>query len=263
MNDLSRSPIRPVIRSIVKSIFKILGGAPAFNPASLFTGGFQGGFYDPSDLSTLWQDSARTTPVTADGDPVGCIDDKSGNGNHLKQATSGKRPLYKTSGGLHWLLFDGVDDAIQMTAAATWSNMFVSIGYDHVSGTEQWTTNTGTANASSFRKFSGNLSLTAGNGASASVASSNTGGAFIEGGEVVAATNSGIGRRNGASLGAITTGGASMGSFKIITIGSASNMAVNNSNMLFYGAVFLGRTATSGEISSTESFIASKSGVTL
>jgi hypothetical protein len=86
-----------------------------FSPASLFAGGVVGAVYDPSDLSTLWQDSARTTPVTADGDPVGCIDDKSGNGNHATQPTGVRRPLYKTAGGLHWLEGDGVDDWLRST----------------------------------------------------------------------------------------------------------------------------------------------------
>lgn len=84
----------------------LTGGAASFSPASLSPSAW----YDPSDLSTLFQDSAGTTPVTADGDPVGKMLDKSGNGNHLTQATAGSRPLYKTSGGLSWLLFDGVDD---------------------------------------------------------------------------------------------------------------------------------------------------------
>ncbi|PIE10063.1 MAG: hypothetical protein CSA72_10645, partial [Rhodobacterales bacterium] len=36
-------------------------------------------WYDPSDLSTLFQDAAMTIPVTADGDPVGAVQDRSGN----------------------------------------------------------------------------------------------------------------------------------------------------------------------------------------
>lgn len=38
---------------------------------------FNGVWYDPSDLSTLFQDSAGATPVTAAGQPVGLILDKS------------------------------------------------------------------------------------------------------------------------------------------------------------------------------------------
>jgi hypothetical protein len=48
---------------------------------------------------TLWQDSARTTPVTANNDPVGAWDDASGNGYHVLQATAGNRPVYKATGG--------------------------------------------------------------------------------------------------------------------------------------------------------------------
>lgn len=44
---------------------------------SLFSAGEQGVWYDPSDLSTLFQDSAGTIPVTAVGQPVGLILDKS------------------------------------------------------------------------------------------------------------------------------------------------------------------------------------------
>ena len=44
---------------------------------ALFTNGEQGIWLDPSDMSTMFQDSAGTIPVTADGQPVGLILDKS------------------------------------------------------------------------------------------------------------------------------------------------------------------------------------------
>jgi hypothetical protein len=49
----------------------------AFSPASLFTSGVQGAWYDPSDYSSLFQDSVGTTPVTAVEQPVGLMLDKS------------------------------------------------------------------------------------------------------------------------------------------------------------------------------------------
>ena len=48
-----------------------------FNPQTLFSAGQQGAFYDPSDLTTLFQDSAGITPVTAAGQTVGLMLDKS------------------------------------------------------------------------------------------------------------------------------------------------------------------------------------------
>ena len=59
------------------SIVSLSCGATEFSPASLFTGGVQGAWYDPSDYSTLFQDSAGTTPVTAVEQPVGLMLDKS------------------------------------------------------------------------------------------------------------------------------------------------------------------------------------------
>lgn len=43
----------------------------------MFTNGEQGAWYDPSDLSTLYQDAAGTIPVTAVEQPVGLMLDKS------------------------------------------------------------------------------------------------------------------------------------------------------------------------------------------
>lgn len=59
----------------------------------LFSASEPGAWYDPSDMSTLFQDSAGTVPVTAAEQPVGRILDKSGRGNHASQGTSTKRPV--------------------------------------------------------------------------------------------------------------------------------------------------------------------------
>ena len=68
-------------------------GFTSFSPASLFAAGEQGVWYDPSDFSTMFQDSAGTTPVTAVEQPVGRILDKSGRGNTATQATAASRPV--------------------------------------------------------------------------------------------------------------------------------------------------------------------------
>lgn len=48
----------------------------SFTPLSLFAASEPGFWYDPSDLTTLFQDSAGTTPVTAAGQVVGLVLDK-------------------------------------------------------------------------------------------------------------------------------------------------------------------------------------------
>lgn len=80
------------------------------SPASLFTPGAVGFHFDPAQMSSLYQDAAATIPVTAAGQPVGCMKDLSGLGNHATQGTAGSRPTYQTASGKHWLEFDGVDD---------------------------------------------------------------------------------------------------------------------------------------------------------
>ncbi|SFM71655.1 hypothetical protein [Marinobacter pelagius] len=67
------SPIvRPLFRPLFRSVFR----GSAFDPLSLFANGEQGAFYLP-EPQYLYQDSAETIPVTADGDPVGLMLDKS------------------------------------------------------------------------------------------------------------------------------------------------------------------------------------------
>ena len=78
----------------------------------LFANGEQGFAYDPNDLSTMFQDAAGTIPVTAAGQPVGLVKDKSGRNNHAYQTTSAARPLLQRNAttGAYYLAFDGSDD---------------------------------------------------------------------------------------------------------------------------------------------------------
>ena len=93
--------------------------SPGLNGAmvGLFAAGEQGAWYDPSDFTTMFQDSAGTVAVTAVEQPVGKILDKSGNGNHATQATSTARPVLRQDASGHYYLdFDGVDDFLVTSA---------------------------------------------------------------------------------------------------------------------------------------------------
>ena len=65
----------------------------AFDPSRLVVGSTALVWLDPSDLTTLFQDAAGTTPVTAPGQPVGLALDKSGNGFHATSSGT-SRPTY-------------------------------------------------------------------------------------------------------------------------------------------------------------------------
>jgi len=84
-----------------------------FSPAPLFAAGEPGAWFDPSDLTTLFQDDAATVPVTAAGQSVAVMLDKSGRGNHATQTTALNRPTYQVdSSGRGHLLFDGSNDGM-------------------------------------------------------------------------------------------------------------------------------------------------------
>lgn len=75
--DLNKTPRNILNQAIVRAIVSENNGL----------------LFDPSDISTLYQDAAGTTPVTAVEQPVGKILDKSGNGNHATQSVTASRPV--------------------------------------------------------------------------------------------------------------------------------------------------------------------------
>ena len=99
--------------------------------AQMFASGKQGLVYDIDNISTLFQDSAFTVPVTAVEQPVGGMLDLSGRGNHATQATTTKRPIYSRRVNLlvsseeitnaAWTLFNGgtKTSATRFTFSAT------------------------------------------------------------------------------------------------------------------------------------------------
>lgn len=104
-----------------------------YSPSDLFQDGTQGLWLDPSDLSTMFQDSGDTTgtvPVTAVEQPVGLILDKSGRGNHAYAPSDAARPTLKQdANGMYYLLFSGAQS--MQTASINFTStdkMFMSVG---------------------------------------------------------------------------------------------------------------------------------------
>ena len=89
----------------------------------LFSAAEPGAWYDPSNLSTLFQDEAGSIPVTAVEQPVGRMLDLSGRGNHASQATTTKRPVLSARYNLllNSDLFGAVAGA-PGTPPTSWSN---------------------------------------------------------------------------------------------------------------------------------------------
>lgn len=69
-------------------------------------------WHDASFAAGLWQNSTRTAVATANADVIGAWDDRSGNGYHITQATTGFKPTLRTNiqNAKNGLRFDGADD---------------------------------------------------------------------------------------------------------------------------------------------------------
>lgn len=80
------------------SPFGALRGSAAFTPASLFANDETGIWLDPSDTSTLFQDTAGTTPVTALGQTVALALDKSQGAGYAGGSFTGLGPELVTNG---------------------------------------------------------------------------------------------------------------------------------------------------------------------
>jgi hypothetical protein len=84
------------------------GGADPLTAALAWVdAGADGALIGPT--SARWQDSARTTPWAADGDPVGAVADLSRFGSSLEQATPGNRP----TGHVGYLLNNGTTSFLE------------------------------------------------------------------------------------------------------------------------------------------------------
>jgi len=112
--------------------------AAAFSPLSLSPAAW----YDFSDLTTLFTDAARTTPVTADGDVIGGVTDKSGNGFHATQATTANKPLWKAAiqNGRGVARLDGVNDylSVSISLAAGSLTVFMAVNPNSVISTYKY-----------------------------------------------------------------------------------------------------------------------------
>jgi hypothetical protein len=143
--------------------------APSWTPADYFTGSVAGAYYDISDISTLFQDTAGTTPVTASGQSVNRVNDKSGNGHHLT-ATTTQPPIYRTDGGAGgdkpYLDFDGVNDVLKtatFTAVSQPHYQGIAVKQDTVAATMFYTDGgSGGNNRFALGASSGGVAMVAG-----------------------------------------------------------------------------------------------------
>ncbi len=269
-----RSALQPAIRAAISGVY---GSSSAWSPLTLFAASEVGVWYDPSDFSTMFQDSAGTTPVTAVGDPVGKILDKSGNLKHATQATAASRPILRNDGTNYYLEFDGVDDSLATAAidftATDEMSVFAGLrkANDVVGIVAELSTNMN-SNAGAFYfvvndgvwDWSSKSRGDAAESASQMVYITEAGPATA----VIATTHDISGdlttlRKNGVAATSATAnkGLGNFGNYALY-LGRRAGASLSFNGRI-YSLIVLGRTATALEIAAAEAYVAGKTGVVL
>lgn len=251
----------------------LLFGAPSigvFSPAELFAAGEQGVWYDPSDFSTLFQDSAGTIPITAVEQPVGKILDKSGRGNHATQAVLASRPILRQEAtGQYYLAFDGVDDCLStgtITPGIDKAQAFVGLRkLSDVFG-NIFELSPITASNNGVVRFYSNTQYYFASKGTTGVATGTTGSNGAPSTNVVTglgdiAADVCIVQNNGVldSSNAVDQGTGNYLAYPLF-IGSRNNASVFFNGRLYSLILRFGANLTAGQISSTETYVNTKTG---
>jgi len=223
----------------------------------LFARGEAGAWYDPSDIATMFQDSAGTV-AAAVGAPVGRINDKSGRGNHATQALAGSRPVLRSDSGRLYLEFDGADDDLMSASFA------IAQPWDRVSAVQQisWTlhdrifTGVGVPDGGLRQGSSASPGLYLFSGAAGPQSS----GLAIGATGVVTERHHGPSSRIAVNNGSYVTGDAGTASPNGIRLGVGSAAAAN---FRLYGLCMVGRALSDSETARTRRFMAARAGVIL
>ena len=244
-----------------------------FNPLSLFANSEQGAWYDPSDLSTMFQSSDGTTAVSV-GDPVGYIADKSGNGNHAIQATSAKRPTLRETGGLYYLEFSGAQGLrtsgnIDFTGTDTMS-VFVGVKKDDdtTDNILEHSANIG-GNNGTFRVHSGTSGLYRNQSKGSVLSNANNSdnaapSTNVLTGQSKISTDLNVLRIDGVEAGTSTTNqGTGNYTSQQLNVGSRNNGGSAQLTGRIYSMVIRNVLSSDAEIASTEAYVANKTGVSL
>lgn len=244
-----------------------------FVPSTLFASGEEGAWYDPSDLSTMFQNSDGTGAPAVNG-PIGYIADKSGNGNNAIQATSAKRPTLRQAGSLYYLEFFGAQGLATSAIDFTGTNEMTVVSGAHkdIDATvvvAELSPHVGQNNGA-FRLASvvtdawrytskGTNTINSSTSSDYAPPSTNvlTGITDIDG-DVNKIRVDGVEKASSTS----DQGSGPFGNWTL-NVGARGNATSLFLDGRIYGLVVRGAESTAGEIASTEAYMAAKTGVTL
>ncbi len=255
--------------------------APAWTPASI---GAQI-WFDPSDLSQMWQERSASgsgvTTAAAVNSPVGTIFNKGSRGGVLYANADASRPILRFSSGVYGIEYDGTDDNLisdvaslyalrsvagwTMCVAALKGSLETDRRYLNVA-----TTSVTTARATLY-KPTGAFTAALGrrNNADGS-ASQSFGALYVSTSHILTAVADFSAqtltvRRNGVQLGqnaSFLTAGSTPNDGGQMGLGCASN-GTSPLDGVIYQAVLLERAIDAGETASLEAFMSARSGIAI
>jgi hypothetical protein len=232
--------------------------AGAFTPTSLFSSN-TGGWWDPSDHTTTFQDTAGTTPANTAGQAVARINDKSGNGNNLLQATGTAQPILQNTGAFWWLQFDGA--AQYISAAFTLGQPLTRISCArNITWTathRMWDGNTvnGAGLIQGQSVVTPGIQMFAG-----SIAPTDASNFTVGADHVVSEFFSGAASTLTVDNNTANTGNSGTATADGAIIGAAGNISLFG-NIRWYGAVHIGRALTGAETANSRMFFGAKAGL--
>lgn len=231
-----------------------------FSPLTLFAAGEQGAWFDPSDLATMFQDTAETVPAAV-GAPVARIRDKSGRGNHAGQATAAARPILRMDGGgRHYLEFDGIDDRLVTGAFALshpWERVSAIVQTNWTGGRRVFSSGNGGLSGLLYQNpASPQLCLYDGFAAAAN------NGAAVGVAAVVTERRNGAASQLSVNNGAAVTGNPASNAVSGISIGADAGGG-NAAAIHFYGLCAVKAALSTAQVAALKSFYAAKAGVAL
>jgi len=240
-------------------IFDIIVGSTEgiATPADLFKPGDKGAWYDSSDLNTLFQDSAGTTPVTGANQPVGRWNNKiSGQeaGFNITQSASANRPTTKLTGGKLVVDYNGTTQTLfGMNSVAGYDALTMAVGQKKTTVEAKRILDLNTTSVACFLQNNSDgtvitqvLNRQTISTQTTSTISANT--IIAYGSPTVAATV----RVNGVATTSSVTGGAAVGTAHVYLVPEETN------DCEISQAFFINRVLTPSEITWLEAYIASK-----
>lgn len=245
-------------------------GPPAFDPSQLYAGGIDGALFRMS-LSTLFQDTAGTIPVTAAGQSVALWKDQSGNAHHASQSTAGARPTYQVDGnGLGYLSFNGTQ-YLDCGTGFNATTLYLCIAYNASAVGQRVVDARGTGAAGTLKGWY----FKSPGSADGFVVDDGT--AFIVAAPLWASNVNHVGYLDHVTANAIryelegdsaltTVGGSTLGSTTSTAtsrIGATSNNATQGLIGRSYGIVLVKSTPTAEQIANLRAWMAAQCGVTL